>query len=234
MRFRTITALTFVVPVLVASPAHAAQTTQPADRRDDRAPQDGWQLSADGRYRLAPTDVLELTFPYVKEFDQTVTVQPDGYITLRAIGDVRVQGRTLPQVQQMLIEAYEPILRAPVITVLLKEFEKPFFVCAGEVKSPGKFDLRGATTVTQALSVAGGLLDTSKSSQVIVVRRYSQDLLEVKQIDVKRMFDRRDLSEDPLLRPGDTVFVPKSALARLGRFISRPQLGLYLNPFQFY
>jgi protein involved in polysaccharide export with SLBB domain len=43
---------------------------------------------------LTPSDVLELRFPYVPEFDQTVTVQPDGYVSLRVVGDLRVAGRT--------------------------------------------------------------------------------------------------------------------------------------------
>jgi len=193
----------------------------------------GSELWASGRYRLTPSDVLELTFPYVPEFNQTLSVQPDGYITLRAVGDLRVQGRTLPDLRQMLYEAYSPILREPVITVVLRDFEKPYFVAAGEVKNPGKFELRGLTTVTQALALAGGHTESGKLSQVILFRRYSRELLEVKQIDVKRMLNAKDLSEDPLLRPGDTLFVPKSVVAQLGRFITRPQLGLYLNPFHY-
>jgi polysaccharide biosynthesis/export protein len=235
MTFRANSAHAALVIVLLGGTARGGQAPHPSpDARQARALQDpgdfNWSLL--GRYRLSPTDVLELTFPFVKEFDQTVTVLPDGYISLRAVGELRVQGRTLPELQQMLFEAYRPILREPVITILLKEFEKPFFVAAGEVNKPGKFDLRGATTVTQGLSVAGGLTDIGKATQVILFRRYSQELLEVKEIDVKLMFERRDLSEDPLLRPGDTLFVPKSTMARFRRFISNSQLWLYLlNPY---
>lgn len=206
--------------------------------QQNRPPLDGGATDAEfkwfqgGRYRLTPTDVIELTFPYVPEFNQVLTVQPDGYITLQAVGELRVQGRTLPELRLMLLEAYAPILREPVITIVLKEFEKPYFVAAGEVNKPGKFELRGTTSLTQALAVAGGLTNTGKSSEVVIFRRFSEDTIEVKRIDVKKMFARRDLSEDPLLRPGDTLFVPKSTLARIGRFISRPQLGLYLNPLQ--
>src|SRR5918993_1986272 len=59
-----------------------------------------------GRYRITPTDVIELTFPYVPEFNQVVTVQPDGYVTLKAVGEIRVQGRTVPEIRLLLIEAY--------------------------------------------------------------------------------------------------------------------------------
>jgi protein involved in polysaccharide export with SLBB domain len=144
----------------------------------------------------------------VTEFNQTVTVQPDGYVTLRAVGDLRVQGRTLPELVSLLTEAYEPILRDPVITVVLKDFEKPYFVAAGELKTPGKFELRGAMTVTEAVAVAGGFTNRAKHSQVVLFRRYSSDLLEVKQVNVKKMLATRDLSEDYVIRPGDTLFVP--------------------------
>ena len=109
-------------------------------------------LWASGRYRLTPSDVLELRFPYVPEFDQTVTVQPDGYISLRGLGDLRVQGRSLPELKLTLIEAYQTILKDPVINMILKEFEKPSFFASGEVEHPGKYELRGATTLTQALA----------------------------------------------------------------------------------
>ena len=185
------------------------------------------EVWAGGRYQLTPSDVIELRFPYVPEFDQTVTVQPDGYVSLRVVGDLRVAGRTLPQFKQMLIEAYVDVLRDPVINVILKEFEKPYFVAAGEVAHPGKYELRGATTLTQALSLAGGHTRDAKHSQVVIFRRFSNEWVEVKQLDVKKMFDNRNLSEDPLLRPGDTVFVPRSAMSSIAPFIPRPSFGFY-------
>ena len=150
-----------------------------------------------GRYRLMPSDVIELSFPYVPEFNQVLTVQPDGYLNLRAVGDLAVQGRSLPEIRKMILEVYEPILRDPVMTVVLKEFEKPFFIAAGQVKQPGKFELRGRMTVTQALAVAGGLNDAAKPSQVILFRRFSAELFEAKQIDVKKMLASHNLSRRP-------------------------------------
>jgi len=188
----------------------------------------GW---SNGRYRVTPSDVLELTFPYVTEFNQIVTVQPDGYVTLRSVGDLRVQGRTLPELNVLMREAYEPILREPVITIVLKEFEKPYFVAAGEVKTPGKFELRGATTLTEALAVAGGFTDKAKVSQVVLFRRYAEGLLEVKQIDVKKMLADKKLDEDYVLRPGDTVWVPRTTISKLAPYLPTAGIGIYMNPF---
>jgi polysaccharide export outer membrane protein len=228
----------FAVTFCLANAATFAQTgSRPAlsqseriRSHNDEADPAAFELWSSGRYRLMASDVIEVSFPDIPEFNQVLTVQPDGYVTLQAVGDVRVQGRTLPELRQMLLEVYEPILREPLVTVTLKEFEKPFFIAAGEVKQPGKFDLRGPLSLSQALAVAGGAVEGAKLSQVILFRRYSQDLLEVKQIDVKKMLASHDLSEDPLLRPGDTLFVPKSTIARLKPFIPVPGIGMYLNP----
>jgi polysaccharide biosynthesis/export protein len=184
-----------------------------------------------GRYRITPGDVLELTFPLVPEFNQLVSVQPDGYVSLLSIGDVRVQGRTVRQVKDALVEAYESILLKPELTVVLKEFEKPYFIAAGEVAKPGKYELRGATTVTQALAVSGGQTRAARTSQVLLFRQYGAALVEVKEVNVKRMYARHDLAEDYLLRPGDTVFVPRTAWSKVAPFLPRPSLGMYLNPF---
>jgi len=210
-----------------AAPAEVRSTSETS--LDDLIGSERWDS---GRYRLTPTDVIELTFPYVPELNQILTVQPDGYVTVRPTGELRVQGRTVPEVRQMLFEAYAPILREPAITIVLREFQKPYFVASGEVKQPGRFDLRGSVTVTQALALAGGTTDAAKHSQVILFRRYSADLVEVKEIDVKKMFASKDLSEDHLLRPGDTLFVPRSVLSRLKPFLPTAGLGVYLNPFR--
>jgi polysaccharide biosynthesis/export protein len=218
------------IPVCAQEPGRSAAPPSAAEIAAGADPA-SYALWMSGRYRITPSDVIALTFPYVPEFDQEVTVQPDGYVTLRSIGDVRVQSRTVPELRQLLMEAYGSILREPVITITLKEFEKPYFVAAGEVKTPGKFDLRGATTVTQALALAGGITSTAKHSQVILFRRYSDELVEVKEIDVKKMFASKDLSEDHILRPGDTLFVPRNLISRLKPFLPTAGLGFVLNPF---
>src|SRR4051812_16215330 len=85
------------------------------------------------RYRIHPGDVIAFNFSFTPEFDQTVTVQPDGFITLREIGDVRVQDKTTPEVIDTVRTAYAKVLNEPVITIELKDFEKPSFVVGGEV-----------------------------------------------------------------------------------------------------
>lgn len=206
-----------IAAFIVAATLPAAGQQTPPSAADDSTRPIGteWSHWTSGRYRVTPGDVLELTFPFVPELNQTVTVQPDGYITLKEISDIRVQGRTVAQVNAEVLAAYEPFVRDPVLTVTLKEFEKPYFVASGEVQKPGRYELRGATTLTQALAFAGGPTGNANVSQVTLFRRYGEDAVEVKQINVKRLYAKKELTEDPLLRPGDTILVPKSVVGKL-------------------
>src|SRR5207247_8681852 len=74
------------------------------------------------RYRLQPSDVLEVQFRYTPEFNQTVTVQPDGYITLEIAGNLKIAGFTIDQTREAILRQARTRLQDPVATVLLKEF----------------------------------------------------------------------------------------------------------------
>ena len=58
------------------------------------------------RYQIEYGDVIELNFPFTSEFNQTVTVQPDGYISLIGAGDLHVEGQTTPELRDRLREVY--------------------------------------------------------------------------------------------------------------------------------
>jgi len=182
------------------------------------------------RYQLHSADVLSLEFPFTPEFNQTVTVQPDGYITLRGIDNIRVQGQSLPEVTNALRTAYSKILHEPVINVELKDFEKPFFIVGGEVGHPGKFDLREDTTATEAVAIAGGLRDSAKHSHVLLFHRVPGGWAQVKKLNMKKMLSEGNLDEDAYLQPGDFLYVPKNTMSKIERFIPTSSMGVYANP----
>jgi polysaccharide export outer membrane protein len=180
------------------------------------------------RYQLKKGDTLELNFPFVPSFNQAVTVQPDGFITLHYLGDIRVEGKTVPELRAMLRAQYEKILQDPVLTVELKDFEKPYFIVSGQVDKPGKYELRGETLVTQAVALAGGFKEQAKHSQVLLFRRVSDEWVQVKRLNLKKMFHRSNLQEDLYLQPGDMLFVPTSPFAKIKEFIPRLSVGSYI------
>lgn len=180
------------------------------------------------RYKLEPGDVFDLSFELNPEFNQTVTVQPDGYITLRGIGDVQVKGQTVPELTETLRKDYSKILNDPLISVVLKDFEKPYFVADGQVGKPGKYELRGDVTLTEAVAMAGGFTDTSKHSQVLLFRRASEGWYQAETFDLKKMEKKGNLKEDPTLHAGDMFFVPKNKLSKIRTFLPQSSLGAFV------
>jgi polysaccharide export outer membrane protein len=191
---------------------------------------DGPQFkSRNPRYRIEAGDTFDLTFDLSPEFNQlAVAVQPDGFVTLRAVGDVKVAGQTVPELTQTVRMAYGKVLNNPVISIVLKEFEKPYFVADGQVAKPGKYEMHGNMTVTQAIAVAGGFQSAAKHSQVVLFRRVDDQWTEAKLINVKKMEKDRDLREDPFLHSGDMLFVPKNTLSKIDRIIPNLSMGTYL------
>jgi len=182
------------------------------------------------RYQLCPGDVLDLHFEFTPEFNQSkVAVQPDGFVTLSGIGDVHVAGLTVPELTKTLQSAYGKILAKPVITVMLQDFNKPYFIATGQVGKPGKYDLRANTTLIEAIGIAGGMNDTSKHSEVWVFHRLPDGTVQSKRVNVKQMLVAGRLNEDVSLQPGDTIYVPQNTASKIKNFLA-PSIGAAIIP----
>jgi polysaccharide export outer membrane protein len=184
-------------------------------------------------YRLRKSDVLEIGFTFAPEFNQTVTVQPDGFIPLKGLPDFYAEGQTLPELRQALASQYAQIMRDPEITLILKDFDKPYFVASGQVAHPGKYELRADTTVFEAVAMAGGFTEQAKHSHVLLFRRVSDQLLEARVLDLKHMLQVGRLGEDVHLNPGDVIYVPQNAISKIRRYLPASNLSLYTSPAQF-
>jgi polysaccharide export outer membrane protein len=180
----------------------------------------------DPRYRLYPSDEIAIAFPLTPEFNQTVTIEPDGYGSLAGAGDVQLAGLTTEQSAASIKAAYAKILHDPIITVELKTFSKPFFVVTGQVNHPGKYDLHGSTSASEALAIAGGMTGAAKASQALLFRTVDGGRYQVTRINFKRIFDGRE-HEDTELLPGDMLYVPKNVISKIGRFIPSSGFGAY-------
>lgn len=184
-------------------------------------------------YRLRPTDVVEISFTVAPEFNQTLTVQPDGYVMLKDAGMVAVQGLNLNEFTQAVEKAYRGYLHDPQVAVLLKDFDRPYFVVGGQVGRPGKYELRSDITVVEAVEIAGGFTPQSKHSQVVLFRRVNDNLMESHLLNLKKMLKETNLKEDAHLQPGDMVFVPQNEISKITRFLSKPNADMYMSPTQF-
>jgi polysaccharide export outer membrane protein len=170
------------------------------------------------RYQVQRDDILIISFALSPELNQTVTVQPDGYITLLSAGSLYVQGMTVPEVTAALKQTYSKTLRDPIIDVDLKDFQKPYFVALGQVGKPGQYDLRYDMTVTEAIGVAGGF-NTTARTQVFLYHRVSDQWVEVKQLNIKQILQGKNVNEDAHVAPGDMIFVPEKWITKFRKYV---------------
>lgn len=225
--------------LVAASVRPAAGQKQPAVATAQATPSDSPDVAPDShvstepvltqrypRYLLRPSDVLEITFPISPEYDQTISIQPDGFVSLRGVGDLHIEGKSLPELSEALHKAYGSFLHDPIINIEMKDFEKPYFTAGGEFGKPGKYELRGDTTVAEAVAIAGGFTDKAKHSEVYIFRKVPGGWQAGKRLDVKLMLANANLGEDVHLRPGDLIYVPKNKLSKIKEFIPTPGLGM--------
>lgn len=178
------------------------------------------------RYEIEPGDSFDITFELSPEFNQAgVSVQPDGFVTLHGIGDIYVEGQTVPELTSTLHEAYGKILNNPMISIVLRDFQKAYFIADGQVARPGKYELRANTTLTEAIAIAGGFTEASKHSDVRLYRRVNNGWSFAQVINVKKMELKGALTEDPFLHPGDMLFVPKNRYSKIRTFLPSPSVS---------
>ncbi|MBI4432533.1 MAG: polysaccharide export protein [Candidatus Omnitrophica bacterium] len=161
----------------------------------------------DSEYVVGVGDVLEISVLQPDQFITSVTVAPDGFISFPYLGDVKVRGLNLPdiqrEIQRRLADGY---VKYPVVAVYLKEARSKKYVVSGEVERPGSYPLEYGTTVLMAISIAGGFTKYGNANRVKVLRQKKEGGYETLRVNLKKAMDG-DSRQDPLLKPGDMIIV---------------------------
>ena len=213
----------FIVVLIVLSLAECAAATQGAP---PAGPQGGPPNGAAGRdpgpeYRIQVGDQLEIKFFYSPELNEQVIVRPDGRISLQLIPEIVAADLTLAMLAKQLTERYAADLNQPQVTIIVREFGMQRVFVDGEVGSPGMVPILGRMTALQAISRAGGMKDTARSTEVIVIRRGEADTPVAIRVDLKKARDGSQLAQDIDLAPLDIIYVPRSRIANVNLFVDQ-------------
>ena len=165
-------------------------------------------------YRIQPGDQLDISFYLSPEFDQDVTVRPDGNISMPVVGNVRVQGQTPKQLEASLNQLYSQELKDPKTTVRIDKSPSQVVYVEGQVGKPGAVPLQPGMTAMQAIAASGGMTDTAGASKVFLVRRDACGTPHGQQVRLDKVLNQKDHEQDLALLPSDIVVVPRSAIAQ--------------------
>lgn len=176
---------------------------------------------AEPEYLLYPGDEIEVATPTATELTRTIRVGPDGRIALPLIGQAMAADRTLAELEYELSSAYASQLVRPIVEVTLKTAGPVKVWVAGEVRTPGVYDLIGDSDAYQAIVQAGDFLPSARPQQVALIRRGPGGVRMMRVVDLRQ---RR--GEVVALRRGDLLFVPRSTLGELANFFTQVKAAL--------
>jgi protein involved in polysaccharide export with SLBB domain len=193
------------------------------------------QPARSGEYRLGYGDILAVKFFYNPDFDQTVTVRPDGRISLPQLGDVMVVGMTPAQLDELITVKYAEIIRDPEVTVIVEEIGEEVVYVLGEVNEPGGYPLNAyGTTVLGAIALAEGFKNTAKLSSVILITKDATGTPRPERLNLTRAVGG-SREDDPYLRGSEIVYVPSTFISQLNLFMEQfftnmmPPMDFYLK-----
>ena len=205
-------ALSLCLPVMAQSAAHSVEVARVSEDNLPVQPDSISIRSAASprtlEYVVGEADILRINVWKEPEISQSsISVQPDGMISIPLVGVVRVTGMTLSQVEQMLTTKLKRFIDKPQVTVTVIEIKSKTVYLTGEVARPGVYSLPSATNVLQLVVRAGGLTPFARSKSVIVLRNTNGTQEKLK-VNLAKVLRGEAAEQNVQLLPSDIVVVP--------------------------
>jgi polysaccharide export outer membrane protein len=169
-------------------------------------------------------DGLDISVWGVKDLNVSVTVRPDGMITIPGLGDVKASGFTPKGLQEDLQVRLKELVKSPIVTVTVRQItNSKVYIFGGGVNS-GVYDLNRRTTLLQLLctignfpGAAGGGASSAPGGAGTAASTAAPDFKKAyvlrngKKIkeDFTRLFINGDISEDIVIESNDSIFIPQ-------------------------
>lgn len=168
-------------------------------------------------YRIGPADEIAIRIKGQPDYSIDKTkVSPVGSIYHSLLGELSIAGMTIDQVKKLLTVEFSEYLIDPEVSVELIEAQSAKIGVLGEVAQPGIVVMTRPMTLLDVIIERGGIKETGKQTDVIVLR---QDLLgnrsQIK-VNLKRVIEGKAKPEENIaLQAGDTVIVDANYRKRL-------------------
>ncbi len=160
-----------------------------------------------GEYKVGPDDVLDIAVWNTPTLSRVVPVRPDGKISLPLLNDVPVAGLTPMQLRDVLAKKLAEFVPTPEVSVIVREVRSFSISVVGEIRNPGRYELRGRTTVPDALAEAGPFSDFASRGKIAILRPNGAGMKRIP-FNYGKVIAADGEHENFILQPGDIVVVP--------------------------
>src|SRR5437867_3993310 len=160
-----------------------------------------------GDYRIGPEDVLDISVWNNTAISRTVPVRPDGRISLPLLNDVQAAGLTPMQLRDALNKKLAEYIPTPEVSVIVREVHSFKVSVIGEVKKPGRHELKSRATVLDALAMAEGLGEFAARRRIVILRPDGNTLKRIP-FNYNKVVSTDGELENCMLQPGDIIVVP--------------------------
>lgn len=171
-------------------------------------------------YRLMQGDVVEIRFFFNPELNESVTIRPDGRVSLQLAGEIVLAGKTIAEASSEIEKLYEKEIRTPRVSIQVRGFGAQKVFVTGEVLRPGPITLPGTITVLQAISEAGGIKGTGDTKTIVLIRKGPDGSPVGRKLTLSAKGMPAPDAATPL-SPFDVVVVPESGIARADRWVDQ-------------
>jgi polysaccharide biosynthesis/export protein len=197
--------LAWMVAIAVLSVPLSSLAQERASGNDEKS--SGGVAIVPADYVIGVEDVLVISFWRDADMSAEVVVRPDGKISLPLLNDVQAAGLTPEGLRAELEAAAAKYVAEPNATVVIKDIRSRKVYVTGQVAKPGTYDLAGGMNVLQLIASAGGLLEYADSKNIRIIRQESGKTVHHR-FNYRDVVRQKNVGQNILLKPGDTVVIP--------------------------
>jgi len=206
--FRILQLLALAVFVSAAVWAQSAPAAgQPAPAAETH-PAGAPAAHSDDNYVIGANDVLSINVWKEPDVSRSVPVRSDGRISLPLVGELQAGGQTPRQLEQEIAKRLQNFISEPEVTVIVTESKSQKINILGMVARPGTYLLTGATTILDAVAMAGGFKDFAKQKSMYVLRAGPDGAQKRLPFNYKDVIKGKNPEQNIRLQAGDTVVIP--------------------------
>lgn len=172
------------------------------------------------QYTLGKEDVIEIKVLRHPEVSGTYIVNSEGSIQYEFVGDINIEGLKKDELKDLLIGRLSTYILNPDVQIKIVGYNSKIIYVIGEVARPGKIIMQGdSITVREALIQAGLPLLTGKLSKARLITPSETGHADSKKVNVHKLLYKGDLRENLVMGPGDTLYIPATAMTKTMRAI---------------